>query len=118
MEIALKRRNFLTLTGAMLAASAAPRLSIAAEGTSPSAAQTDVAGFRAARRLADLPFGRIAYVERGVAPKAALFLHGAPLNSFPRATRSNIQCRRQLILGHGGFHEQVACGRPNFLPTN
>jgi pimeloyl-ACP methyl ester carboxylesterase len=33
------------------------------------------------RRTADLPCGRIAYVERGQG-EAALFLHGAPLNGF------------------------------------
>jgi pimeloyl-ACP methyl ester carboxylesterase len=42
---------------------------------------TDAAAFRGAQRFADLPFGRIAYVERG-AGEAALFLHGAPLNGF------------------------------------
>lgn len=74
METALKRRDFLTLTGAMLAATAVPRLAFAAPA--------DVASFRAARRFADLSFGRIAYVERGSGPASALFLHGAPLNSF------------------------------------
>lgn len=71
----MKRRDFLTLAGAALAASAIPQQSIAA-------AATEVASFRAARRFAELPFGRIAYAERGAAQKAALFLHGAPLNSF------------------------------------
>ncbi|WP_239004485.1 alpha/beta fold hydrolase [Dyella caseinilytica] len=41
----------------------------------------DAAAFRAMRRFAELPFGRIAYVERG-SGDAALFLHGAPLNGF------------------------------------
>jgi pimeloyl-ACP methyl ester carboxylesterase len=39
------------------------------------------ADFRASRRFVALASGRIAYVERGSGP-AALFLHGAPLNSF------------------------------------
>jgi pimeloyl-ACP methyl ester carboxylesterase len=41
----------------------------------------DAAAFRAARRFADTPFGKIAYVERG-SGRAAVFLHGAPLNGF------------------------------------
>ena len=42
---------------------------------------SDAAGFRASRRFVAIPFGRIAYVERGTGP-VALFLHGAPLNGF------------------------------------
>jgi pimeloyl-ACP methyl ester carboxylesterase len=45
------------------------------------AAQTDAEAYRRMRRTADLPCGRIAYVERGQG-EAALFLHGAPLNGF------------------------------------
>jgi haloalkane dehalogenase len=37
--------------------------------------------FHTSRRFAPTPFGRIAYVERG-AGRAALFLHGLPLNGF------------------------------------
>jgi len=76
----LKRRDFLSLAGAIFATGAAPRQALAAP--EPPAAATEVAKFRAARRFAELPFGRIAYVERGAGPKAALFLHGAPLNSL------------------------------------
>ena len=43
--------------------------------------EIDVREFHASRRFAELPLGRIAYVERGKGP-AALFLHGYPLNSF------------------------------------
>src|SRR4051812_37213689 len=39
------------------------------------------ASFAASRRYAETCFGRIVYVERGKG-KAALFLHGFPLNSF------------------------------------
>ncbi|WP_028102053.1 alpha/beta fold hydrolase [Pseudoduganella violaceinigra] len=74
----MKRRKFLTLSGAALAAGAAPCLSIAA----PAAPSSEVARFRTARRYAELPQGRIAYAERGAGPSAALFLHGAPLNSL------------------------------------
>jgi pimeloyl-ACP methyl ester carboxylesterase len=70
----MKRRQFLQLTGAALAAGLT---NVAAEPSQP----LDAAAFRATRRFADLEFGRIAYVERG-SGKAALFLHGAPLNGF------------------------------------
>ncbi len=38
--------------------------------------------FAAARRWVDTAFGRIAYVERGKGPDAALFLHGVPLGGY------------------------------------
>jgi haloalkane dehalogenase len=41
----------------------------------------DAAAFHAARRFAELRFGRIAYFERGQGD-AALFIHGFPLNGF------------------------------------
>jgi pimeloyl-ACP methyl ester carboxylesterase len=41
----------------------------------------DAAAWSAARRYAETPFGKIAYVERG-SGDAALFLHGFPLNGF------------------------------------
>jgi pimeloyl-ACP methyl ester carboxylesterase len=41
----------------------------------------DAAAFRASRRFAQLPFGRIAYIERGEGA-VAVFLHGAPLNGY------------------------------------
>ncbi len=44
-------------------------------------APTDAPAWRAMRRYADTPQGRVAYVERGTGP-AALFLHGFPLNGF------------------------------------
>lgn len=42
---------------------------------------SDARAFGAARRTVATRFGTIAYVDRGSGP-AALFLHGAPLNSF------------------------------------
>ena len=82
----MKRRNFLQLTGATFAASAASTYASLAGAVppKPNAADskpTDAAAFAAARRFADLSFGKIAYVERGTGD-AALFLHGAPLNGF------------------------------------
>ncbi len=66
----MKRRDFLYVGAAAVVA-----------GRARAAAQSDVERYRHARRFVDLPYGRIAYVERG-AGKAALFLHGAPLNGF------------------------------------
>ncbi|UGQ46157.1 alpha/beta fold hydrolase [Massilia endophytica] len=72
----MKRRHFLQLTGATLAAVSLVQTARAAQ---PPA--TDAKAFRAMRKYANLSFGRIAYVDRGTGD-AALFLHGAPLNSF------------------------------------
>ena len=60
----VNRRDFLYLTAAMIALPA-------------SAAHADaaaVATVRAARRFANLRFGKIAYVERGKGPAAAIKL--------------------------------------------
>jgi pimeloyl-ACP methyl ester carboxylesterase len=67
----MKRRDFLQLAGA----------AVVAYGAQAADAPDEVERYRQARRFADLPFGRIAYVERGTGG-AALFLHGAPLNGF------------------------------------
>ena len=66
----MKRRDFLYVSAAAIVA-----------GRAQAAAQSEVERYRQARRFVDLPCGRIACVERG-AGKAALFLHGAPLNGF------------------------------------
>lgn len=66
----MKRRDFLYVTAAAMVA-----------GGATAATPSDVERYRQARRFVDLPCGRIAYVERGKG-KAALFLHGAPLNGF------------------------------------
>ncbi|MGE5802121.1 MAG: alpha/beta fold hydrolase [Gemmatimonadota bacterium] len=58
----------------------------------------DAAAFHAARRFAGTRFGRIAYVERGSATAAALFLHGFPLNSFQwRGALDRLSPYRQCI---------------------
>jgi len=82
----MKRRQFLQLTGTTFAAGVisayVSRVDAQARTTGAGPSQPmDAAAFHAARRFADLPFGRIAYVERG-SGDAALFLHGAPLNGF------------------------------------
>jgi len=86
----MRRRQFLQLTGAALAAS----LTSAVANTSQ---PLDAAAFRAMRRFADLRFGRIAYVERG-SGQAALFLHGAPLNGFQwRGAIERLSAQRRCI---------------------
>jgi pimeloyl-ACP methyl ester carboxylesterase len=71
----MKRRDFLFVTGVAIGTTVAMRA--AAEPGAP----IDANAYRRMRRVADLPCGRIAYAERGQG-KAALFLHGAPLNGF------------------------------------
>ena len=100
----MRRRQFLQLTGAALAAGLT---SAAADTSQP----LDAAAFRAMRRFADLRFGRIAYVERG-SGQAALFLHGAPLNGFQwRGAIERLSAQRRCIapdfmgLGHSEIPE-------------
>ena len=91
----MKRRQFLALSGGALAASVADmRISHAANRPSQ---VTSAAAFGKARRLADLSFGKIAYVERGSGP-GALFLHGAPLNGFQwRGALDRLSAQRRCI---------------------
>src|SRR6185295_14950242 len=82
----VRRRQFIGFTVATLAAGVAGACASRAENrhgaTDAVPSQPlDAAAFRATRRLAETPFGKIAYLERG-SGEAALFLHGAPLNSF------------------------------------
>ena len=98
----MKRRQFLQWTGAAIAGGVAAACmargatSGIAAGAVPSHA-IDAARFRAARRFAELPFGKIAYVERG-AGEAALFLHGAPLNGFQwRGAIDRLSASRRCI---------------------
>lgn len=82
----MRRRQFLQWTGTTFAAGVvgafASRLDAQHRATLAGLQRSlDAAAFGAARRFADLPFGRIAYVERG-AGDVSLFLHGAPLNGF------------------------------------
>ncbi len=80
----MRRRRFLQLAGATLAAGAIAPHALRAATSSVHAVTTppiDAAAFHAMRRFARTPFGRIAYVERGRG-ETALFLHGAPLNGF------------------------------------
>jgi len=54
--------------------------SVQRESSQPLAAM-DARTFNSRRRFADVPSGRIAYVEQGQGP-VAVFLHGVPLNGF------------------------------------
>ncbi|MGC1550482.1 MAG: alpha/beta hydrolase [Rhodanobacter sp.] len=98
----MRRRQFLKLTGATLAAGVVGVLVSrvgAAHGMSDPevSAAKDAVVFRATRRFADIPFGKIAYVERG-SGEAALFLHGAPLNSFQwRGALDRLSAYRRCI---------------------
>lgn len=96
----MQRRQFLQYSLATLAAGAAAGLitPVQARGLFGGADHaTDAAAFRAMRRYADLPCGRIAYVDRGRG-KAALFLHGAPLNSYQwRGAIDRLAAQRRCI---------------------
>lgn len=70
----------------------------------------NAAEFAASRRFAETPHGRIAYVERGAGPAAALFFHGAFLNGYQwrDVVERGAAARRCIAydnLGHG--HTEV-----------
>lgn len=70
----MDRRKFLRAAAVVVAAGSF--------GIGPASADgLRAAEWTAARKFAKTPFGDIAYVERGVG-RAALFLHGFPLNGF------------------------------------
>jgi haloalkane dehalogenase len=75
----MHRREFISLSAtAAVAACVARNRTLTTETP---ATPIDAATFHAMRRTADTTYGRIAYVERG-SGKAALFVHGYPLNGF------------------------------------
>lgn len=100
----MDRRTYLKLTGIAVAAGVvgpafARAVAAAAAPTDgrPAGALSSVAAFAAARRHAETPFGRIAYVEAGRGP-AALFLHGAPLSGLHwRGAMERLQPWRRCI---------------------
>ncbi len=98
----MRRRQFLQWTGTAFAAgvvgACVSRVDTGHEavGSAPSP-RSAAEAFRAARRFADLSFGQIAYVERGVGD-AALFLHGAPLNGFQwRGAMERLSAHRRCV---------------------
>jgi pimeloyl-ACP methyl ester carboxylesterase len=79
----MNRRLFIEVTAGAVATGALGAC-VAQHGRPtpvPGSAPIDAAAFHGLRRFADLPVGRIAYVERGTGD-AALFMHGYPLNGF------------------------------------
>ena len=115
----MHRRQFITLAAAGLAAGVAgsyaplapARRRLAQAGAE---APLDAVAYRASRRYAALPFGRIAYVERGQG-RAALFLHGAPLNGYQwRGAIDRLSAYRRCIapdfMGLG--YSEIPAGQP------
>lgn len=101
----MQRRHFFQASlGALAAGAVSGCTSVvpASPAVAPVQPATDAATFRAQRRYMRTSFGDIAYNERG-SGRAALFLHGFPLNSF--------QWRGQLdrLAGHR------RCIAPDFL---
>ena len=82
------RRDFLKLGFAAAALTASAGSALAGLGLTPhdaalrAEAARDARRWQAARRFVATSAGRVAVVERGRGPQAALFLHGLPLNSF------------------------------------
>lgn len=77
-------------------------------------ATLDAAWYTSNRRFAELPAGRIAYVDYGRGPQAALFLHGFPLNGFQwRGSLEKLSSYRRCVapdlMGMG--YSEVAPGQ-------
>jgi haloalkane dehalogenase len=87
----MKRRDFLTITsGTMLALAVKPRI-LSASPTS------EAASWHKARKFVDLPFGRVAYVEKGAGP-AALFIPSWSLNGYQwRGALDRLHTQRRCI---------------------
>jgi pimeloyl-ACP methyl ester carboxylesterase len=96
----MERRHFVTLTTGAVIGGALGGITACSRATGGSSVvpAMDVAAFRASRRFADLSYGRIAYVERGRGGRAALFLHGLPLNGYQwRGALDRLQSARRCI---------------------
>ena len=72
----MTRRKFLSVGSGALASAAISEIAFANKK-----AQIDASWYERSRRFASLSMGRVAYVEHGRG-KAALFLHGFPLNGY------------------------------------
>jgi pimeloyl-ACP methyl ester carboxylesterase len=99
----MRRREFVELAVAALAAgvtgACASRAGTRrAAGTAAAASRPlNAAAFHATRRVAEISFGKIAYVERG-SGDAALFLHGLPLNGFQwRGAIDRLSAHRRCV---------------------
>lgn len=110
----MQRRQFFQVSlGALAAGGISACASVATSSVDRKQSVTDVAAFRAQRRYATTSFGEIAYNESG-SGRAALFLHGFPLNSFQwRGQLDRLSVHRRCIapdfLGLG--YTRVAEGR-------
>jgi len=98
----MRRRQFMEITAAALAAGVASACTSGAHARRGTAgpgrpAPLDAAAFRATRQVAEIAFGKIAYLERG-AGDAAVFLHGSPLNSFQwRGAIERLSAHRRCV---------------------
>jgi pimeloyl-ACP methyl ester carboxylesterase len=98
----MRRRQFMEITAATLAAGvvgacASGSASRRGAAAATPAAPLDAAAFHATRQLAGTAFGKIAYIERG-SGDAAVFLHGAPLNSFQwRGAIDRLSAHRRCV---------------------
>jgi pimeloyl-ACP methyl ester carboxylesterase len=96
-EMRMNRRSFLKAAAAVVAGASAAGVAGAAQLAARASRVTtldaedaalraeaarDARNWRAARRFVQTSMGRVAVVQRGAGPQAALFLHGLPLNSF------------------------------------
>jgi haloalkane dehalogenase len=73
----MTRREFLQVSSEVMAAAA-----LSSYGYAKRPETIDAAWYQRSRRFAELPMSRVAYVEHGKGPTAALFVHGYPLNGF------------------------------------
>lgn len=113
----MRRRQFMELAVASLAAggitACASRTAAPRAATAVPAPPLDTAAYHATRQFVDLPFGKIAYLERG-SGDVAVFLHGAPLNGYQwRGAIDRLAAHRRCIaldfLGLG--YSEVASGQ-------
>jgi haloalkane dehalogenase len=111
----MRRREFLGATASACAACCLGGCRSAPERPAPTLAPGSdaAAAFHAATRFVHTSSGRIAYVDRGRG-KAALFLHGFPLNSFQwRGAIEQLSTERRCLapdfLGLG--YTEVASGQ-------
>ena len=105
----MNRRSFVSLSSAAFATFTLPSFALV-----PKQATLDADWYTSNRRFAELPAGRIAYVEHGRGPRAALFLHGFPLNGFQwRGSLERLSPYRRCIapdLMGMGYSEITATG--------
>jgi haloalkane dehalogenase len=93
----MHRRHFLAATASALAGTLACTSHVSRHLGTTELAPLDVGAFHHSRRFASTAFGRIAYVERG-SGRAALFLHGLPLNGFQwRGALERLSSHRRCI---------------------